>query len=132
MNNKENNAITIIAQAFYGNMVVTRISTERLDNFILGHLDDFNFDEPVDRTIIGVPNVENLFIIYNKYKEEEELQRKEELLKESNYVLKPLAVIPELNLEIFSRCIVCRMNENGEFEDLREDDFKNVVKYLAE
>lgn len=133
MNNKENNAITIIAQAFYGNRVATEIKPENLDRFILGYqTNDIKVTESIDRTIINIPNISGVVIIYNKYEEEKERQRKEELLKENNYVLKPLAVIPELNLEIFSRCIACRMNENGEFEDLREDDYEKIVKYLAE
>ena len=47
------------------------------------------------------------------------------------YVIKPLAAIPELKLQIYSRCIVCRMNAAGEFESLGEGDFEIWGRYLA-
>ena len=38
----------------------------------------------------------------------------------------------ESDIEIYSRCIVCRVNESGELESLREGDYEKFVKYLAE
>ena len=35
----------------------------------------------------------------------------------------PLAIIPERDIVLYSRCIVCRMNEVGEFEDLENEDY---------
>lgn len=128
-----NNSIKVVTQAFYGNRTGTEINRENVDSFILGNLDGINGkNERVNRTIINVPNTDNIVIIYNKYQEEERLQRKEELLKNENYRLKPLAVIPENNIEIYSRCIVCRMNEHGELESLKSGDYEKFVKYLAE
>lgn len=126
-----NNKIDIITQAFYGNRVATEVRENQLDRFILGRLDEFPFNEKVDRTIIRIPNTNNLVLIYNKYREEEDLERKEQLLIEENYELKPLAVIPELDMKIYSRCIVCRMNENGNLESLEEEDYEKFMHYLA-
>lgn len=131
--NTEKNVIGIVSQAFYGNRVGTEVKKENIDSFILGYQsNDIPVTEPIDRTIINIPNTDNIVIVYNKYEEEAALNRKEELLKEKDYVLKPLAVIPEENVKIYSRCIVCRINENGELESLREGDYEKFVKYLSE
>ena len=124
--------ILITAQAFYGNRTITRIKEEDMDPFILGYLDAslFSDREKIDRTLIPIPGTDNLVLIYNKYQEEEIARRKEELRKEKGINMQPLAVIPELDLVLYSRCIVCRMNEKGEFEDLQEEDFSKFMHYL--
>lgn len=126
-NNKEENImkknlINIVAQAFYGNRTATEINREDIDRFILGYLDNsIKITSQIDRTIVNIPNTNNIVIVYNKY-EEDKVDRNN---------IKPLAVIPENNMEIYSRCIVCRMN-NGEFESLQNDDFDKFIKYLSE
>lgn len=128
-----NNSIYIVSQAFYGNRTGTRIKTENIDRFVLGHLDDTSsLMGEIDRTIVKIPNSENIVMIYNKHREKERVEYREEVLKSKNYEIKPLAFIPEYDLKIFSRCIICRINENNEFEDLREEDFEKFMKYLAE
>lgn len=116
------NLINIVAQAFYGNRTATEINREDIDRFILGYLDNsIKITSQIDRTIVNIPNTNNIVIVYNKY-EEDKVDRNN---------IKPLAVIPENNMEIYSRCIVCRMN-NGEFESLQNDDFDKFIKYLSE
>ena len=128
----KNELICIISQAFYGNRTGTEIRRENIDRFILGYqTDDFDTTEAIDRTVIHLPGSDNLVLVYNKYQEEERLKVKERALREDNYILKPLAAIPELNLEIYSRCIVCRMNADGVFESLAEGDFEIWDRYLA-
>lgn len=132
MNNVNKSTISIVAQAFYGNRTGTEIKPERVDAFILGYMDDtIGKYEKVDRTIVSVPNTDNIVIVYNKYQEEERLQRKEELLNNEGYELKPVAVIPENNIEIYSRCIVCRI-DNGKLVSLQDGDYEKFAKYLAE
>lgn len=127
-----NDVIRIVAQGFYGNRTVTDIYKNEVDNFILGHLDNpSTVTEKIDRTIINVPNADNIVIVYNKYEEEKELNRKEELLRDKNYELKPLVVIPEENIILYSRCIVARINEHGELVSLEADDTKKFMEYLA-
>ena len=70
-------------------------------------------------------------LVYNRYQEEERLKKGEKLLREENYEIKPLAVIPEINLTLYSRCIALRMNEDGSFASLQEGDSRILVKYLA-
>jgi len=117
-----NKKITVIAQAFYGNKTKTEINLEKLDHFILGYLDDsIGVTEPIDRTIIKIPNTNNIVLVYNKYQEEE-----------LSHKVKPLAVIPESNIKIYSRCIVCRMNKNGELDSLEYEDLDKFMMYLAD
>ena len=128
----KNELMCIISQAFYGNRTGTEIRRENIDRFILGYqTDDVDVTEAIDRTVIHLPGSDNLVLVYNKYQEEERLKIKERALREDNYVIKPLAAIPELNLEIYSRCIVCRMNADGVFESLAEGDFEIWDRYLA-
>ena len=117
--------IRIVSQAFYGNRTATEIERGEIDRFVLGYLDKNIFvdDARIDRTTIKVPNTDNIVIVYNKYEEEEARENK---------MLKPLVVIPEDNIEIYSRCVVCRVDENGEFEDLRTEDLEKFIEFLAE
>ena len=118
-----NNLLKIVAQAFYGNRTGTEVKVENLDSFILGYTDNFiKVTEKIDRTVVKIPNTNNLVIVYNKHQEEEKKDLKR----------KPLAVIPEKDIKIYSRCVVCRMNENGEFESLQNEDYKKFMKYLEE
>ena len=124
--------ITITAQAFYGNRTVTKVREDALDAFIQGYIGTEHFNgKNVDRTIVPVPGTDNLVIIYNKFMEASALQSKERLLKEKNYHKKPLAVIPEANLEIYSRCIVCRIDEAGNLGSLQSEDYDKFMTYLA-
>ena len=128
-----NKVITIVSQAFYGNRVGTEVARENIDRFVLGYVDSsIEVTEKIDRTIINVPNTNNLVIVYNKYKEEETLEKKEKAFAEDGYEMKPLVTIPENDIELYSRCIVCRVNEDGELESLHEDDYNKFMKYLAE
>lgn len=118
-----NNNIRIVAQAFYGNRTFTEINKEEVDRFILGYIDNnIKVTEQINRTIVNIPNTDNIVIVYNKYEDE--------IYMNENY--KPLVTIPDNNIKIYSRCIVCRMNENGELASLENDDCDKFMKYLAE
>lgn len=124
--------INIIAQAFYGNRTGTEICTENIDRFILGYLDDtVPAAEDIDRTIVHIPGSELLVLIYNRHKEEASRSLKKRAWEEAQYVIKPLAAVPELNLEIYSRCIACRMTAFGEFQSIEDEDLDILGKYLA-
>ena len=124
--------LIIFAQAFYGNRTMTEIRPEDMDRFVLGYLDSsLEISEPIDRTVVRIPGSDSLVLVYNRYQEEERLKEREKLLREENYEIKPLAVIPEINLTLYSRCIALRMNEDGSFASLQEGDSRILVKYLA-
>jgi hypothetical protein len=69
--------------------------------------------------------------LYNKLFEEEQLKEKAEVYEKRGYVMKPLATIPELDLTLYSRCLVCRMNADGTFASLEKEDFEKFIDYLA-
>ena len=136
------NKIPVLIQGFYGNRTVTLVAPEHFDEYMLGWLNHELFmesynkgREQIDRTIVRLPSTENLVLVYNKYQEEEALNSLQEFIQElrrtdSRY--NPTAVIPELGLVLYSRCIVCRMNENGELSGIEAGDTEKAVKYLAQ
>ena len=69
--------------------------------------------------------------VHNKLFEEEQLKEKAEVYEKRGYVMKPLATIPELDLTLYSRCLVCRMNADGTFASLEKEDFEKFIDYLA-
>ncbi len=124
--------INIIAQAFYGNRTGTEICTENIDRFILGYLDNtLPVTEAIDRTIVHLPGSDALVLIYNKYEEEESKNLKKRAWDEAKYVIKPLASIPEMGVEIYSRCIACRMTASGDFQSIENEDLDILGNYLA-
>ena len=125
-------SIIIVAQAFYGNRTVTEISEDNMDRFILGYLsNELPITEKIDRSIIHVPGSDNIVFVYNKYEEEKSREDRDRFLEEDNWEMKPLAVIPEMEISLYSRCIACRMNENGEFESLEDEDYIKFMQYLS-
>ena len=120
MNNTNKNLLRIVAQAFYGNRTETEIKLEELDRFILGYIDkSIPMTEKIDRTIVNIPNTD-IVIVYNKHQEEKKVKRE------------PLAAIPEKDIKIYSRCIVCKVDENGNLKSLESGDYNKFMKYLAE
>lgn len=119
---------TIIAQAFYGNRVLTEVGEEHLDKFILGRIDyDFPLskEDKIDRTVLKLPEDNNLAIVYNKYEEEKAI---EDLKK---YPYKPLAINPETGDNLYSRCVGCRLDNNGNLCNLEKGDIEIFKKYLV-
>lgn len=119
----KDNLFNVIAQCFYGNRVETELTEKDIDMFILGVMDKIAYTgEKIDRTIIKLPNADNLYIIYNKYSEEEE----------ANYVDRQATVIiKELGLTLYSRAIACRINDNGEFTWLEDGDYEKIIEYFV-
>lgn len=131
------NKIYVISQGFYGNRTGVEIDREEVDRFILGYVDSSTpvNEEQFDRTIVHIPNADNIVIVYNKHQEDEVRKKQRELWETERREPKPLAFISEgeeNDIEIYSRCIVCRVNEDGEFESLRDGDDKRFMRYLAQ
>lgn len=136
---KKNDQMAILAQGFYGNRTVTFIDSGDFDAMLLGYLDAGLFNkirdkEKIDRTIIRLPDTENLVLVYNKQQEEDTLKELQEYIQTVRVNMErfnPTAVIPEMGIVLYSRCFVCRTNEDGELVSLKEDDCKKVIKYLT-
>ena len=123
----------VMFQALYGNRVVFRIPEEDVDMYIQGCMsrEDFNPERnKIDRTIVPLPGTENLVLIYNKYQEERKLRNVEKWQRKEGYEAKPYAVIPELDLKIYSRPAVCRISPDGKLESLQPEDMEAACKYL--
>ena len=119
--------IHVIAQAFYGNRTATEITPDDIDALVLGctSREDLLGREKIDRSIIPVPGTDHVVLIYNKYEEEKWRA------KRKDYVAKPLASIPEQGVELYSRCVACRISEEGELQSLQKVDYDALWKYLA-
>ena len=136
---KKNDQIAILIQQFYGNRTVTFINPDEFDAIMLGCLDKKWFEErhdreKIDRTIIRVPDTDNVVLVYNKYQEEERLKELQHFIQEvykNRYRFNPSAVIPEMGIVLFSRCIACRINEDGALISLEKEDYTKVVQYLT-
>ena len=136
---KKNDNMAILIQHFYGNRTVTFISPDDFDAIMLGHLDTKLFEktrarEKIDRTIIRIPDTENLVLVYNKYQEEECLNKLQQFIQDINkckHRFNPSAVIPEKGIVLYSRCIACRIDEDGTLVSLEQEDCPKVVKYLT-
>ena len=129
---RNENHINIIAQAIYGNRTLMKIERNRFDNFILGELNSNMYpDANIEKIIVPSPKCKDIVIVYGKKEEEEELQNVSKWYQEDGSITKPLAIIPELDLKIYSRCLVCRIDENGIFQSLQEDDAQYFIDYLA-
>jgi hypothetical protein len=125
MENKVNNEskLAITAQAFYGNRTFTCIERENLSYFLLGIMDKSVYNEKrdgiLDETIIELP-VEGCVLVFNKYAEET-----------INNNRNPLAHIPELNITLYSRCVLCGMDDDGNLISLTPEQNKEAIKYLS-
>jgi len=129
---KKDELIFVIVQAFYGNRTGTEIRPSQIDGLILGYVPPFEtIRRPIDRTIIRLPGSTQVVLIYNRFQEEEALAKKARYWEEDRYELKPLAVVPELNLELYSRCLACRMDEDGNLKSLKPEDRETMLKHLC-
>lgn len=117
---------TILAQAFYGNRVITEVCADddllNLKKFISGNslvLQDGDID------LEFIPLAENVAVVYDKIAEAKKL--KQDNLKK----FKPLCKIPEKNIIIYSRCVLCRFKSENELESLKSGDIELVKDYFA-
>ena len=104
---------------------IVTMQREAIDYFVVGYTGIpkrlFAYDK-IDRSIVNLPDTKNLVLIYNKYQEEETKDNK----------TKPLVFIKENNTMIYSCCIVCRMDDNGNVSSITQDEYNIIEKYLAE
>lgn len=99
------------------------VDREKIDGFILGCVHCTHDASLIDRTVVPLPFADNLILIYNKNLEDSQRELNEEAKTTLNYIAKPQVMIPELNLKIYSRCIICRRGTDGKLESLRGEDF---------
>lgn len=133
-NNPEKFGFVSVAVVRGNGTEVTTMQKEAVDYFILGYTGlprEGMVDDKIDRTIVHIPNEENLVVLYNKYFEEREVQRKQEVLAENNYVLMPTIHIDEIGLNLYSTCVVCRLADDGSVKSIVADDYAKFKQYLS-
>ena len=124
------NTFGVIMQAFYGNRTYTEIKEADIDHILQGCLDNsMSLAYRIDRTIVRIPD-SRCVIVYNKFLEEEDRKTIARWKAVEGYEAKPLALVPEQGIEIYSRCFACRMSEDGVFESIKGEDCDLVFKYL--
>ena len=135
--------INVMAQQFYGNRTGTKIDRKYIDYFIRGCMDDYNPEEikDVSRKVVLIPGSDNIVVVYDQTQEDEYvnvdfpeiyardgagyLERWGEELK-----IHVSCEIPEIGFKIHTRCIACRMGEDGVLQGLEEGDNEKVVRYF--
>ena len=117
------NEILVLSLEFHEFGYGRWVDREKIDGFILGCVHCVHDEKMIDRTVVLLPFADNLILIYNKNMEDSQRELNEEAKTVLNYIAKPQVVIPELNLEIYSRCIIFRRGSDGQPESLRGEDF---------
>ena len=121
----------------YDDYFINQIS-ELLTNY--GKI-DILVNNAVDRRIIKVPGSDNVVIVYDQNQEDEYMNVKfPRMLAEdgSKYFENTgheltrwvSCSIPEIGVELHSRCFACRIDENGELQSLEDGDGDAFVKYF--
>lgn len=127
----KNDSIGVIIQAFYGNRTYTEIGKDRIDSIILGCVDSRLAPKNIEgRKVIRIEDTDCV-IVYNENEEVSAREGINRYEREEGYKAKPLAVIPELDLEIYSRCLMCRMDRQGNFSSITNEDSQYIFKYFA-
>ncbi len=128
-NTPKEKTFSIYAQAFYGNrtMLPGLNDEEMIDAVLSGNtsVDDYNRLKgwrETKKVIYEIPGTD-LLLIYDECRENE-------IRNYSDFALwKPCTVIPELNLELYSRCIAVKKEGNG-YGNMTEEDVTVINQYF--
>lgn len=128
-NNPEKYGFVEVAMINADGVTAMTIQKEAVDYFVVGYTgipkELFGYDK-IDRTIIEIPDTENLVLVYNKYQEIDYCTEK------ANKDIKPFVDIAEKNIKLYSPCIVCRINKDKTFTSITNEDYNKFIKYLVE
>ena len=140
-----NEKIFIIAQQFYGNRTGTEIKINDINFFLKGILSPELFPgegKSVELKVVKVPGTDNIVIVYDQNQENEYInvkfpkqlaergkEYKERTGKEMTMHIS--CEIPEIGFKIHTRCFACRLDSNGAFKSLENDDGAKFIKYFT-
>lgn len=142
-----NKCISVMAQQFYGNRTGTEVNRDEVDYFLRGCLsrEVYKFEDlsDMDRRIVHVPGAEHIVIVYDQTQENEYInvefpetyKRLSAWYREGTgrEMTMPISCeIPEIDFEIHTRCIACRIDKNGVLQSLENDDYKKFIHYFPE
>mgnify|MGYP007079209787 CR=1 FL=1 len=105
----------VLAMGYYGNKTMTDAS---VDEIISGFCASFIKEHgiKVNKEYIKLPDSE-CYVVYDPTKE-----------KKPNEKL--VCEISEYDIKIYSRCVFCRLDENGNTKSLLDEDFEIINKYI--
>ncbi|MDO4479407.1 MAG: hypothetical protein Q4B73_10320 [Lachnospiraceae bacterium] len=138
--------IYIVSQYFYGNRTGTTIARDEVEYFVRVPLADYESEKEefadLDIRIIPVPCTDNLVILYDQTAEDRYINiefpehyaeygsyYKEKFGEE--YTMHVACYIPEIDFTIHTRCIACRIDENGVYQSLQGEDFDYFMHYFT-
>ena len=141
---KNEQTISIVAQGFYGNCTATKIAKAKIDRLLKGYISD---DLPCSKTpdvelrFIKVPGADHIVIVYDQKQEDDyvNVEFPEYYAREgANYrelwgdelKMHVTCEIPELNFILHTRCFACRIDNNGEFQSLQEQDTPHFLRFF--
>lgn len=113
--------VTVLAQGYYGNRTLVSVKKDRVDKEIFG----IGYSDS-DKSCIYLSK--EVAIVYSVSGEKSCLER---IAENKKLEREPLCTIPEKNIKLYSTCFLCRLDENGEYVDLQNDDIDFVKEYFA-
>ena len=144
-NENNGDSISVIAQFFCGNRTETQIKRDWIDHFLRGQLSrELYGPEDIQdavRKAVRIPGSDSIVIVYDGTQEDRYVQEVlpgilardgADYLKHWREDMKQYVSceIPEIGFRIHTRCIACRMDENGVLQSLKEEDHAKVIRYL--
>lgn len=130
--------ISVITQCCLGSRAkvqITRDDVKRFISNILAPVPDSVFSDMELRTIT-VPGDKNIVIVYDKTREDEYLngtlpEYYDDYRRRPGVELpKETCSIPEIGVELHTRCLACRIDENGVFQSLEDGDEEKFIDYF--
>lgn len=137
---RKKGCISIITQCFYGNRTGTEIRRNDVKAFIRGSLSPMpgeDFSDVVLKTI-PVPGNENIVIVYDQTDEDKYIHVKypkyaeEYRQKYGEELHYATCIIPELGIELHTRCFACRIDENGVLQSLEDGDKDKFIDFFPQ
>lgn len=142
---EEHQQLHVIAQQFYGNKTHTTIDKADVDYFLKGILEPQLFPHDADsviRKVVRIPNAEYIAVVYDQH--QEDLYAHEEFPAyyaseaqayrdaTGHELTMPVTFkIPEIGLELHTRCFVCRVDAHNQLCSLESSDIQIVNRYLT-
>lgn len=117
MNKKER--FDVFTMGFYGNRtIVPCYDDEDIDCILTGYTNKElmrKMAEPIDKRFVKIPN-SKCYVLYNNHNQDNS---------------RPVIIIPEENIKVYGRCIICR-KDNDNITGIETDDIATFEKYIVD
>ncbi len=92
---------------------------------------DYKRPDISNLSYLDVPDSDGLVIVYHQFQEERWNKEKNNPIMFTRKPVRPLLSIPEHDIQLYSRCIVCKKNSMGRHEILNDKDMLRIMDYLS-